>query len=54
MGKTMPRKRKKFSASTEARRRARLAAGTPPPARVIPDKRLRAQKHKQRITEDLE
>jgi hypothetical protein len=46
-------KRKKFSASKEARRRARLAAGTPPPARMIPDKRLKPPKYKQRLTEDL-
>ena len=38
----MKKKRKKFSASKEARRRARLSAGSPPPARVIPDKRLEA------------
>jgi hypothetical protein len=47
------KKRKKFSASKEARRRARLATGTPPPARVIPDKRLKPPKHKQRAVEDL-
>lgn len=46
-----PRKRR-FSAAKEARRRARLAGGTPPPARVIPDKRLKPPKHKQRTIED--
>jgi hypothetical protein len=42
----MARTRKKFTASKEARRRARLAAGSPPAARVIPDKRLKPPKHK--------
>ncbi len=41
VGVFMKKKRKKFSASKEARRRARLSAGSPPPARVIPDKRLK-------------
>lgn len=49
----MVRKRKKrFSASKEARRRARLAAGTPPPARIIPDKRLKPPKHKKRLRDE--
>ena len=42
----MPKRRKRFSAATEARRRARLAAGPPPAERVIPDKRLKPPKHK--------
>lgn len=51
----MARKRKtRFSASKEARRRARLAAGTPPPARVIPDKRLKPPKHKHRVDPDTQ
>ena len=49
----MKKKRKKFSASTEARRRARLSAGSPPPARVIPDKRLKPPKHKLKIVDDV-
>jgi hypothetical protein len=48
----MPKRRKKFSAATEARRRARLVAGPPPAERVIPDKRLKPPKHKRRILED--
>jgi hypothetical protein len=48
----MKKKRKKFSASKEARRRARLVAGSPPAARVIPDKRLKPPKHKLRIIDD--
>jgi Protein of unknown function, DUF488 len=48
----MPKKRKtKFSAAKEARRRARLAAGTPPTERVIPDKRRKPPKHKKPIQE---
>jgi hypothetical protein len=47
------KKRKtKFSAAKEARRRARLAAGTPPTGRVIPDKRRKPPKHKKTL-EDL-
>jgi hypothetical protein len=44
----MPGKKRKtkFTAAKEARRRARLAAGTPPMERVIPDKRGKAPKHK--------
>jgi uncharacterized protein DUF488 len=50
----MPRKKRKtkFSAAKEARRRARLAAGTPPTERVIPDKRRKPPKHKKAL-EDL-
>jgi hypothetical protein len=49
----MPMKRKqKFTAAREAKRRARLAAGTPPPARIIQDKRLKPPKHKKRILEE--
>jgi hypothetical protein len=47
------KKRKtKFTAAKEARRRARLAAGTPPTERVIPDKRRKPPKHKKPI-EDI-
>ena len=50
----MPTKKRKpkFTAAKEARRRARLAAGTPPGERVIPDKRRKAPKHKKSV-EDL-
>lgn len=41
----------KFTAAKEAKRRARLAAGTPPAARVIPDKRRKPSKHKPKLEE---
>jgi hypothetical protein len=44
-------KRKKFSAGSEARRRARELAGPPPAERVIPDKRLKPPKHKKKLME---
>lgn len=40
------RKKSKFKAATEARRRARLGIGPPPAARVIPDKRKKPPKYK--------
>ncbi|HZP32296.1 MAG TPA: hypothetical protein VFB23_02945 [Candidatus Acidoferrales bacterium] len=40
------KRRTKFTAANEARRRARLAAGAPPHERVIPDKRRKPPKHK--------
>jgi hypothetical protein len=50
----MPRKKKsKFRAAKEARRRARLGIGQPPPERTIPDKRSKPLKHKKEIV-DLE
>jgi hypothetical protein len=43
----MARKKKsKWKVSTEARRRARLSAGLPPPGRTIPNKRDRPPKYK--------
>jgi hypothetical protein len=53
-GPAMARKKRKpkFTAAKEAKRRARLAAGTPPAARVIPDKRRKPPKHKAKV-EDL-
>ncbi len=53
-GVSMPRKKgkRKFTAATEARRRARLAAGSPPAERVIPDKRRKPVKHK-KVLEDF-
>jgi hypothetical protein len=51
----MPRKKKTvFRASKEARRRARLGIGMPPPERTIPDKRLKPPKHKKKPLELLE
>jgi hypothetical protein len=49
----MPSKKRKtkFTAAKEARRRARLAAGSPPTERVIADKRRKAPKHKKRVDE---
>ncbi len=44
-------KPRKFTAGTEARRRARELAGPPPAARVIPDKRLKPPKHKKKLEE---
>jgi len=46
------RKRKKFTAGGEARRRARELAGPPPAGRVIPDKRLKSPKHKQKLLDE--
>ena len=56
----MPRKRsrkkspkkKTFRAATEARRQARELQGTPPPTRVIPDKRSKPPKHKKKLEEE--
>jgi hypothetical protein len=47
------KKQKKFSKSKEARRRARIVAGSPPVERIIPDKRLKPPKHKLRIVDDV-
>jgi hypothetical protein len=45
------KKQRRFKVEKEARRRARLGAGTPPPARVIPDKRKKPPKHKKAVVE---
>ena len=53
--KIMPKRKgkpKKFSASGEARRRARELAGSPAAARVILDKRLKPPKHKKKWVEE--
>ena len=42
----MARRKPKFRAEKEARRRARAAAGAPQPVKVIPDKRKKRPKHK--------
>jgi hypothetical protein len=47
------RKRKKFRAAKEARRRARLALGTPQTERVIPDKRKKPPKHKKNLLKEV-
>ena len=51
---TMPeRKRKqKFTAAKEAKRKARETIGSPPPERVIPDKRRKPPKHKRPLLEE--
>jgi hypothetical protein len=46
------RKPKKFRAAKEARRRARIAIGTPQTERVIPDKRKKPPKHKKKVIEE--
>ncbi len=45
------KKPRKFNASKEARRRARLVIGQPPRERVIPDKRRKPPKHKKAWTD---
>jgi hypothetical protein len=40
------RKKPRLKITKEARRRARLGVGLPPPERVILDKRLKPSKHK--------
>jgi len=50
----MPRRKKpRFKVPKEARRRARLGIGLPPPARTIPNKRFKPPKHKKPLL-DLE
>jgi hypothetical protein len=49
-----PKKRRIFRKGKEARRLARLVMGQPPPERVIPDKRRKPPKHKQRWTKEEE
>lgn len=46
------RKKSKFEKGTEARRIARENAGTPPAARIIPDRRRKSVKHKKSLVED--
>jgi hypothetical protein len=46
-------KKPRFKAAKEARRRARLDAGQPPPARVIPNKRAKPKKHKETFSDLL-
>jgi hypothetical protein len=48
------KKKPRFRAEKEARRRARLGIGMPPPARTIPDKRLKPPKHKKPLITTIE
>jgi hypothetical protein len=48
------RKKPRLKVSKEARRRARLGVGPPPPERVIVDKRLKPPKHKKPLAELME
>src|SRR5437588_1469864 len=52
----MPSKKRKtkFTAAKEARRRARLVAGSPPVERVIADKRRKPAKHKKTLKDIAE
>ena len=47
------KKKKRFRASTEVRAIARERLGSPPPKRVIPNPKLKPEKHKKRLTADL-
>ena len=47
------KKKSKFRVATEARRRARLGIGLPPPERTITEKRLKKPKHKKSLKELL-
>ncbi|MGH9730714.1 MAG: hypothetical protein ACRD4A_03365 [Candidatus Acidiferrales bacterium] len=46
------KKKRKFEKGSEARRMARETVGTPPAARVIPDRRTRPPKHKKRLLDE--
>lgn len=50
--KSQRKKRPRLRVHKEARRRARLGVGLPPPERVIVDKRLKPPKHKKPLAED--
>jgi hypothetical protein len=50
-GVVKKRKKKRFDAGKEARRRARVSAVSPASTRVIPDKRKRSPKHKRDWTD---
>lgn len=45
------KRKKKFTAANEARRRARESVGMPPTERVIADKRRKSPKHKKPLDE---
>jgi hypothetical protein len=44
-----PRKKRRLRVTKEARRRARLGIGAPPPERTIPNKRDKPPKHKKTL-----
>ena len=46
-------KKPRLKAGKEARRRARLGVGLPPPERVIPNKRAKQPKHKKTLSDLL-
>ena len=48
------RKKKRLDKGVEARRRARRSGLAPSGTRVIPDKRKKAEKHKQDLLRELE
>lgn len=48
------RKKSKFKVAKEAKRRARLGIGLPPPQRVIVEKRHKPPKHKKTLGDLLE
>jgi hypothetical protein len=47
-------KKPRIKVGKEARRRARLGVGLPPPARVIPNKRAKPRKHKETFSDLLQ
>jgi len=52
-GVVKKRKKKRFEAGKEARRRARASGIAPATTRVIPDKRKRPAKHKKDMVEEM-
>jgi hypothetical protein len=48
----MKKKRKRFSASKEVRAIARERIGAPPAEKVLPNARLKPEKHRKRLTAD--
>jgi len=48
------KRKKKFTAATEARRRAREVAGAPPAKRVIANKLRKPAKHKKPLADEAE
>jgi len=48
------KKKSKFKVAKEAKRRARLGIGLPPPERVIVEKRYKPPKHKKTLGDLLE
>ena len=48
MARTGRKKKDKIRPHKEAKRKARTVVGMPPPARVVPEKRDKPEKHKKR------